>query len=259
MSEGARKRKGRALVIGGSMGGLFAANLLHRNGWEVQVYERVAEELSGRGAGLATHEELMIDLRRAGITIDDTLGVAVGSRVTLDRRGDLVLELPRAQIFSAWNRLYALLRAVLPPASYFLGRSLLRVEQRGDRVTAVFEDGGREEADLLIAADGIRSTVRGQFLPEAQPRYAGYVGWRGLVDEAQLSAPTHQDLFMHLGFCLPAHEQMLGYPVPGKANTTEPGKRRYNFVWYRPADEESELARLLTDASGMKHDFPSPP
>lgn len=251
--------KGRVLIVGGSMGGLFAANLLHRAGWDVQVVERVAEELSGRGAGLATHAALIDDLKRAGVTVDDTLGVAVQSRVTLGRAGDLAREIELPQIFSGWSRLYHLLRDVLPASAYSLGRGVARVEQDGRRVCAIFDDGSREEADLLIAADGIRSGIRAQLLPEAAPKYAGYVGWRGLVDEGELSAPAHAALFEHLGFCLPAGEQMLGYPVPGKDNTSQRGKRRYNFVWYRPADEQGELARLLTDDSGKRHDFSIPP
>lgn len=251
--------KGRVLIVGGSMGGLFAANLLHRAGWDVHVVERVAEELSGRGAGLATHAALIDDLQRAGVTIDDTLGVAVQSRVTLARSGELAGEIALPQIFSGWSRLYHLLRGVLPPSAYALGRGVARVEQDAQRVRALFDDGSHEDADLLIAADGIRSGIRAQLLPEAVPRYAGYVGWRGLVDEAELSAQAHAALFEHLGFCLPAGEQMLGYPVPGTDNTCQRGRRRYNFVWYRPADERGELARLLTDDTGKRHDFSIPP
>src|SRR5690606_16719393 len=93
---------------------------------------------------------------------------------------------------------------------------------------------------------------RNQFLPEAERQYAGYIAWRGLIEESALSAKTHADLFERFGFCLPPHEQMLGYPVAGLNNALEKGKRRYNFVWYRPADE-AELARLSTDDSGKVH------
>jgi 2-polyprenyl-6-methoxyphenol hydroxylase-like FAD-dependent oxidoreductase len=48
---------------------------------------------------------------------------------------------------------------------------------------------------------------------------------------------------------------MLGYPVAGSGNDTRPGKRRYNFVWYRPASEDNELVKLLTDADG--HHYPT--
>jgi 2-polyprenyl-6-methoxyphenol hydroxylase-like FAD-dependent oxidoreductase len=91
------------------------------------------------------------------------------------------------------------------------------------------------------------------------PQYAGYVAWRGLVEERAVSPPTHADLFERFCFCLPAGEQMLGYPVAGAGNSTQPGQRRYNFVWYRPAAEGGALADLLTDQSGHCHEFAIPP
>ena len=49
---------GHALIIGGSLGGLFAAHLLRAAGWQVDVFERSTEDLAGRGAGLGTHDAL---------------------------------------------------------------------------------------------------------------------------------------------------------------------------------------------------------
>ena len=49
----------KALVIGGSLGGLFAANWLTAVGWDVAVFERVEDDLASRGAGIGTHEELL--------------------------------------------------------------------------------------------------------------------------------------------------------------------------------------------------------
>jgi 2-polyprenyl-6-methoxyphenol hydroxylase-like FAD-dependent oxidoreductase len=72
--------KPRALVIGGSLGGLFAANLLHVIGWHVDVYERVADDLATRGAGIGTHDELFSILRRLGIAVDASIGVEVRER-----------------------------------------------------------------------------------------------------------------------------------------------------------------------------------
>ena len=73
----------RALVIGGSLGGLFAANLLLRAGWRADVYEKTGEALAARGAGLATHPELMRALERAGAPLDESVGVRVRRRVAL--------------------------------------------------------------------------------------------------------------------------------------------------------------------------------
>ena len=60
-------------------------------------------------------------------------------------------------------------------------------------------------------------------------------------------------------FCLPPGEQFLGYPVAGPDNDLRPGHRRYNVVWYRPADEATKLPWLLTDESGVTHAISIPP
>ena len=60
-------------------------------------------------------------------------------------------------------------------------------------------------------------------------------------------------------FCLPPGEQCLGYPVAGPDNELRAGQRRYNVVWYRPADEATELPRLLTDKNGVTHSISIPP
>jgi len=244
----------RAIVIGGSLGGLFAANLLLRAGWDAIVYERVEGSLIGRGAGIVTHPELFRVLERIGVTVDATIGVEVAGRMTLDCHGEVVGERPMRQIMTSWGRLYRLLMDAFPAQRYLQGRALERVEQSGTSVTAYFADGGSASADLLVAADGIRSTVRAQFLPDAKPEYAGYVAWRGLAEETALTGATHAMLFGRLAFCLPPHEQMLGYAVAGAQDDTHPGHRRYNFVWYRPADEHTDLPRLCTDASGRVHE-----
>lgn len=249
----------RALVIGGSLGGLFAANLLLRTGWDVEVFERVGEALAGRGAGIVTHDELFDALKRSGATIDATIGCETLSRVTLDRNGRVIAELPLRQILTAWGRIYRLLKDVFPPERYHFNKSLEHIGQNDSGITAHFSDGTRAAGDLLVGADGIRSTVRAQLLPQVKPVYAGYVAWRGLVDEMDLSAETRRILSDRLGFCLPPGEQMLGYLVAGSSNTTTPGERRYNFVWYRPADESTELPALLTDAAGSRYDMNIPP
>lgn len=249
----------RALIVGGSLGGLLAANMLHRAGWDVTVLERAAETLSGRGAGIVTHTELFECLEAAGVAIDDSIGVAVPGRVTLSRDGTTVLERNLPQILTAWGRLYHLLKAALPSQLYRLNAGLRAVEQDPDGVTAILADGSRERAALLVGADGFRSTVRQQYVPDTRPVYAGYIAWRGLTDEADLSPETHRALFERFAFCLPPGEQMLGYPVAGTGDNLAAGRRRFNFVWYRPAEEAEELADMLTDIQGRLHTDGIPP
>lgn len=255
----AAPRPQRALVIGGSLGGLFAANLLHRQGWDVQVYEQVGDALAGRGAGIITHPDLFDALRRIGITIDDSFGVDIAGRVAFDRSGATVGTLDIKQCLTTWGRLYALLQGALPADRYHLGHACTSVTQDAGTVTARFANGDVAQGELLVGADGIRSVVRTQFAPQDHPVYAGYIAWRGLVDENALTPATHRDLFPLFGFSLAPREHMLGYPVAGFTNSTRPGERCYNFVWYRPADAERALPRLCTDSAGRRHDMSIPP
>jgi 2-polyprenyl-6-methoxyphenol hydroxylase-like FAD-dependent oxidoreductase len=252
-------RRPRALVIGGSLAGLCAANLILRQGWEVEVFEQSTEKLEGRGAGIITHPALFDVLRAIGIPVDETIGVAIEGRIVLDREGALIGRHALPQVVSTWGRLYVPLKAAFPAGRYHLGYALERVSQNAGGITAHFENGESARGELLIGADGLRSVVRACLAPEAQPAYTGYVAWRGLVEEAVLSPATHGVLIPWLGFCLRPREHMTGYPVAGFTNSTRAGERCYNFVWYRAADEAHELPRLCTDARGRVHDRAIPP
>jgi 2-polyprenyl-6-methoxyphenol hydroxylase-like FAD-dependent oxidoreductase len=253
-----RHRKRRALVIGGSMSGLLAALLLRRRGWDVDVFERVEKELSGRGAGIVAQPELRETLRTLGLEVRD-LGVEVTTRQLLDAAGRQRGVLTCPQILTSWERVYRVLRDAFPPEHYRRGKELRAFSQTGQSVTAHFADGDSEGGDLLVGADGLRSTVRQQCLPELQPLYAGYVAWRALIPEQAIPLATHTQLFAYMTFCLPPGEQCLGYPVAGPENDLRPEHRRYNLVWYRPADEATELQQLLTDESGVTHVISIPP
>lgn len=242
----------RALVIGGSIAGLLAAHALRRAGWDAVVYERAAQDLRSRGAGLGTHAQLLDILARLGLPVDHTVGVEVHTRICLDRTGRITHRVPMPQRMSAWARMYRLLKDALPASQYRYGMDLARVEQDGREVIALFADGSRERGDLLVAADGVRSTVRRQLWPQVEPQYAGYVAWRGLLDESAFPPAIREQIFEDYAFCLPPGEIMLSYPVPGRDNETTPGRRGYNHIWYRPAGEAA-LRLLCTDAAGVCH------
>jgi 2-polyprenyl-6-methoxyphenol hydroxylase-like FAD-dependent oxidoreductase len=252
--------RGRVIIAGGSIAGLFAGALLRREGFAVDVFERSGEALASRGAGIASHPELFETLEQVGATPaeslgGDSLGVEIVGRIVLDRDGTVIGEHPLRQIMLSWDRLYRVLRAVIPDHHYHAGRAIESFEQAADGVTVHLADGARERAQWLIGADGIRSTVRRQLLRDLEPAYAGYVAWRGLIEESAMSAEARAVLGKHLMFCLPAGEQMLGYPVPGADEDILPGRRRYNMVWYRPADE----ATALTGRDGRRYDLSIPP
>jgi 2-polyprenyl-6-methoxyphenol hydroxylase-like FAD-dependent oxidoreductase len=251
-------RKRRALVVGGSMSGLLAGLLLRRAGWEVDVFERVESELAGRGAGIVAQPDLIETLRRIGIDPTD-LGVAITTRKILDASGALTSAYECPQVLTAWERVYRAMRDAFPPEHYHRGRGVAGFAQTESSVTARFSNGWTEDGDLLVGADGLRSTIRQQCLPDLAPLYAGYVAWRALIPEAAFAPDIHRELFGYMTFVLPPGEQCLGYPVAGPDNDLRPGHRRFNVVWYRPADEASELRALLTDAGGTTHTISIPP
>lgn len=246
-----------ALISGGSIGGLFAAAALLRAGWTVEVLERTEVELRGRGAGIVTHDVLRAALEEVGAGTQD-LGVEVTERVAYDIEGRRVATIPFPQVVTSWDRVHRLLRATIPEGAYRLGQNVTGYDDTGDRVIARLADGNTREGDVLIGADGFRSLIRGQMLPEVQPIYSGYVVWRALAPEAPLPPAIRSGVFPTFGFFLPAGTQIIGYPIAGPDNDLREGHRRYNFVWYAPAGRE-DLDDMLTDAKGQRHDISIPP
>jgi 2-polyprenyl-6-methoxyphenol hydroxylase-like FAD-dependent oxidoreductase len=242
------------LIIGGSLGGLFAAHTLRQIGWETHVFERVPDDLASRGAGLGTHDGLFDVARRVGLAFDPSNGIAIDSYVCLDRDGRVILDTPMPRVMTAWTEIYRPLRDTLPARNYHAGQQLERIEQTDRAVTAIFADGSRQSADLLIGADGLRSTVRERLLPELKPSYAGYVAWRAMVPERDVAPATRAGVFRHYAYCLADREVAMHYPVPGR----EAGTRNSNIVWYRQADP-AMLRDLCTDADGRHHDISIPP
>lgn len=251
--------KRRAIIIGGSMAGLTAALHLQRRGWAVAVYERSTTPLSGRGAGIVTHPELRAGVEALGLDASREFGVPIAGRSALARDGSLIGEIPYPQISTSWNRLFQILRGAFGEGRYHLGKDLVAFDDDGAQVTARFSDGSVAEGDLLVGADGFRSAVRARLLPAVQPAYAGYVAWRGMIEEAVAAPLLTPALFARFTFALPPAEQFLGYPVAGPDNDLRPGHRSWNIVWYRPAEEATELPRLLTDETGKRHDLSIPP
>ena len=249
----------RVIVIGGSLGGLLAANMLWRAGCDVTVHERIGEELSGRGAGIAAHPEMFDAFARAGVDMNQALGSAVEDRIVLGRDGSVVARHKVRQVMCSWSSLLRLLRAALPEDRYFAGMAFAGAAHLETGVRARFDGGSEIETDLLIGADGIHSTLRGQFWPDAKPLYAGYIAWRGMVDEGRVSKETHEMLFSRYAFCLPPGEHMLGYAIAGADGDDRPGHRRFNIVWYRRAEAGDELRRLMTDETGTYHPLGIPP
>lgn len=251
-------RMSRALIIGGSLGGLFAGLLLRQAGWDVTVFERSTGDLASRGAGIGTHVEQFDIMRRLGITVDEAIGVAVRERICLGRDGAVVARLPFVKILTSWALFYRTLRRHFPNEHYRAGMQLEDVRQDAGAVTAIFANSAREQGALLIGADGPHSTVRRVVFGGSSPSYAGYIAWRRVLDEAALPAGARADLTDTYGFFLAPHEMLLSYWQPGANDDARPGRRRLNWMWYHPL-RANKLADIVTDASGRRHDAGIPP
>src|SRR5260370_18166625 len=175
----------RALVIGASLAGLFATALLRKAGWSVELFERSDVELFGRGAGITVQPELR---DASGDSDGDVsqLGVEITARIAIDQQDRVIDQLTYPQVVTSWDKLHHLMRTMIPSEHHHLGCNLQSVEQSSSGVTAYFTNGRVEKADLLVAADGYRSTGREIYIPEIQPIYAGYLICRGVTDECAI-------------------------------------------------------------------------
>ncbi len=233
------------------MAGLFAANLLHRAGWHVQVLEKSSTPLTSRGTGIATHAGLMKVMELAGARFGDALGVPINTRKAFDASGNILAYLDTQQVMASWSRLLSFLLEALPQDLYLTGKMVIRVESGDVQNKAVVHLAGGEslQADLVVAADGYRSWSRHHLFDAPAPQYAGYVAWRAMAPAARLDK-AHQDLLRDgmMISQLPG-DQILGYPVmPSDQNNDV----HMNIVWYRKTDPAA-LKTLLTDDLGVTH------
>ncbi|MBX2885626.1 MAG: FAD-dependent monooxygenase [Granulosicoccus sp.] len=240
----------RVIIIGGSISGLATGLALLRQGWDVSIYEATNHAIEQRGAGIITHTALFNSLEALGINKLDKVGISILKRKLFARNGEVVGNLELPQISTSWGRMYTLLRQNFPDNRYHQNKRLTEIEQCRDTVKTSFSDGTQDSAELLVGADGIRSAVRHHVEPTANPEYAGYVAWRGLIDESDLSTVESSEIFPYFTFCLPDGEQVLSYPIAGAGHQIDHGQRRCNVVWYRPAEGNTTLVDLLTDSDG---------
>ena len=181
----------RVLVIGGGIGGMATAIALEQAGLDPVIYEQ-SPELTEIGAGIGMHANAMRVLARFGAAdfvrehgvrvnagewrhLDDGTTIATQEYAGLaERYGDHYICMHRADL------LESLVRAV-PSHRINLGSRLIGVEQRADGVLARFENGDEAHGDVLVGADGLRSTVRTLLFGEAPTRFTGFAAWRGVI------------------------------------------------------------------------------
>ena len=244
----------RACVVGGSLGGLTAALVLRDQRWDVDVLERSAVPLQDRGAGIVLHPNTVRYLvERVGKAIGD-IGVPASRLHYLGHDGSVAHEQPCAYRFASYFELYQGLLDAFGTEHYHLSTQLARLDNRGDEVALSMTDGQTLTADLVVCADGIRSTGRAILVPDAQPRYVGYLAWRGTIERDELSGRTASILRDAITYRILPHGHLLTYPIPGAD-----GSVLCNWLWYRNVAPGDHLNDLLTERNGLRAELTVPP
>ena len=248
----------RVGVVGGSLGGLTAALVLRDLGCEIDVFERSTAELESRGAGIVVLDETVRYFRQRTDLELDQLTTVTGFLRYLDRNGAVVFEEPRRYRYSAWHGIYRALLGCFGRRRYHLGKEMAGFQRQGEQVQVRFADGSSAAYELLVCADGIASNARAVLQPQARPAYAGYVAWRGTVDEGRLSRAVRDLLADSICYQVAPDSHILLYPIPALDGSVVPGRRLANFVWYRNYAGD-ELDDLMTDRNGVRRDLTLPP
>ena len=250
-------------VIGGSIAGCAVAIELMRCGANVTLFERSGEELKDRGAGLgvpsaAIEGFIARDLIDADIPYFPVFSFSRICRTSAEPRyGYLAWDQPASLAALNWGGLYRNLRKRVPDAIYQTHAGVQRLEQRGpDRVLVELAGGVSHEFDLVVCADGYASLGRRTLFPDVEVNYAGYVLWRGYIDEAALAeSPPLEQGIRCVGY---RGGHGIFYFVPGTGDSIERGERLVNWGVYVPVPD-AELATFMRDKNGVQHVGSLPP
>jgi len=253
------KNKPRALVIGGSLGGLCAGVCLRAAGWRVSIFERSPGLMDDRGAGIVLQSEVLNLLEGLKLTTRADISVESLERQYLNKDGSVASSGDSQQFMTSWSALFNSLRRGFPDDDYHSGFKLVNFTAEEKQVMARFENGREETGNLLVGGDGAWSAVRQQLLPKIAPEYAGYVAWRGVVAENALPAALRATFLDKFTFYQMPRSHILCYAIPGADGSATEGKRRLNWVWYWNYREADELPALLTDRTGRKRRTSVPP
>jgi 2-polyprenyl-6-methoxyphenol hydroxylase-like FAD-dependent oxidoreductase len=240
-------------IAGGSISGLAAALTLNCVGHEVQIYERSAHALRGQGGGVVVLRRMLRFLEHHGHYCRDMISVPTHRRRLIGVDGSVIQDEPETLPFSSWDAVYRSLCSMLPAQCIHYGREVTGFEQDEEGVGVHFDDGQTVRTDLLIAADGTGSRLRSQLFPDYNSSFAGYIAWRGIVDEAAFDAADIADLVENMTLHRQPGELFMAFLIPALDGSLTPGKRRFNWLWYRNAPDDAELQRHLSDNTGRQH------
>ncbi len=246
-------------IVGGSLGGLTAALVLRDLGCEVDVFERSSTALKARGAGIATHPSTTRYFEESSELDASLVEIELPWLQFLSTSGELVYQERMNYRFSSWTTVYRGLMGAFGDRRYHLDSEVVDFAQDDRGVTVRFADGSTRALDMLVCADGISSTSRTKLLPDAAPRYAGYVAWRATIPESDLEPASFEVLRDGLTYCVLPDGHVLVYPIPSLEGDLEPGRRLANLVCYHNYAKGDEIEDLMTDRSGERHALSLPP
>jgi 2,6-dihydroxypyridine 3-monooxygenase len=249
----------RVAVAGGSIAGLTAAIHLADAGCEVEVFERAEAPLEGQGAGIVLNPATVRCLVERGAVDLQDISVTTRYLRYLGAAGELASETPAPYRFTSYNALYDALLRCFGRERYRFGATVASFAQTDAAVTLELEDGTDAAADALVCADGIRSASRAHLVPEAEPRYAGYVAWRGTAALEDLDADCRRAFADAITYCVLPHGHLLAYPIPAPEAEGSSGRRLLNWLWYVNVPAGAELDDLLTDVDGVRRAVSVPP
>jgi 2-polyprenyl-6-methoxyphenol hydroxylase-like FAD-dependent oxidoreductase len=258
----------RAVVVGGGIGGLAAALALHRSGADVVVLEK-SEQPGEVGAGITLFTNALTALhslgigglvRRAGSALPDGgLRRPDGSWLTRSPGPEATTRAGVELVTLHRTELHAFLADALPVGTTVPGVEVLGVHDERDRPVRVITARSTYEADLVVAADGLRSNVRQMLWPESPaPSYAGFTAWRGVTSRA--IALSHGSETWGIGSefgLVPLHDGRVYWfgtaNVPeGTGFADEAAEVRHRFAhWHAPIADVLDA----TDAGAvLRHD-----
>jgi 2,6-dihydroxypyridine 3-monooxygenase len=244
-----------AIVVGGSLGGLNAANWLRDSGLSVTVFERSRGDLQDRGAGIVLHPATGRYLfERCGLSVDD-LAVRTDRLRYFDADQGIVHESLTRLAFASYGDLLRHLASAFGSDSYLTGSTVSSFDVDSGQPSVTLTDGTVHEADFVVFADGIASTARAALAPSVRPEWAGYIAWRGVVDVDTLGAETRSTLASSITYSLVPDGHLLTYPIADRGR----GRLLLNWLWYRNIHYGVERSALLRDCAGVQHELSVPP
>jgi salicylate hydroxylase len=242
----------KVVVIGGGIGGLFAANALVVRGFQVSVYEQ-APNLGEIGAGVFLTPNSVRQLQRVGLgKAIEKFGARVGAGSQYLRHNGVPIAPVQVTDSAGWNAAFGMHRAdlveilatALPGDVVHTGHRCTGCEQGDDVPRVSFANGAVAEADVVIAADGIHSELRHEVTPPSHPVFSGSVAYRGVIPHDRIPSWPTGSWLMWLG----KGKHFLTFPVRAG--------QLINYVGFVPADDEmKESWSLPGDPDVLRREF----